>query len=143
VPRKNAACISIGNKVRQLAGIKQNRVCRFRTQAAEGQQLRTCIFRGLRKQSVERALMGGMKPFGEIPDSPRLLAEIAGRLDTFFNLGSGSLLQSRPMEETGIPKARNSPGGVLPVRVLGEDSAEDDLQASACRPPTLGAELPK
>jgi hypothetical protein len=143
MPRQNTARISIGNKERLLAGIEQNGVRGFRAQASERQQLRPGRILRLCKQRVQRTLVDGVKPLDECPDRPRLLPEVPCRTNTRFKLRNRGLPQSGPAQQAGVSKARNGPGSILPCRVLGKDGAEDDLQASACRPPALAAELPK
>ena len=143
MPCQNTARICIGDKKRLLACIEQNGVRGFRAQASEGQQLRPGRIRRLGKQCVQRALVDGVKPLDECPDRPRLLPEVPCRTNTRFKLRNRGLPQSGPAQQAGVSKPRNGPGSILPCRVLGKDGAEDDLQASACRPPALAAELPK
>jgi hypothetical protein len=143
MPGQDAAGVGVRNEKRKIAGIKQDGVHRFRAEAAKGQQLRPHNFRRLGEERVKRATVAGIEPLDKGPDSTCFLPEIARRTDAFFDLDSRSPAQTLPAEETRGPKADNGPGSILPIRILGEDGAEDDLQASACRPPALGTELPK
>ena len=87
--------------------------------------------------------MSLVEPFYKRLDGPRLLPEVAGGPDTGLDRRGRRFAQSRPLEQSAFIQEANSDFDIPPCGVLSEDGAEDDLQASACRPPSLGAELPK
>jgi hypothetical protein len=143
MPRKDTPRIGIGHKERHPASVKQNSVRCFRAKSSKGQQLRSCRFRRLSEKRIEGSLMHSIKPLDECPNGAGFLPEVPCRSNAMLNLLDGRLPQSGPSQQTSFSQTHHGPGSILPRCVLGKDCAEDDLQASACRPPTLGAELPK
>ncbi len=143
MPRQDSASVGIGDEKRMIARIEQDGVCRFRAHPAKGQQLRTREFGRLGEERVQGTTVGGIKPLDKGPYGACFLPEISRRADAFFDLAGRSMPQTLPAEKPGGSKTANGPRSILPVRILSKDGAEDDLQASACRPPALGTEMPK
>ncbi len=85
--------------------------------------------------------MSLVEPFYEGLNGARLLPEVAGGPNTGFERRGRRFAQSRPLEQSAFIQEANSDFDIPPCGVLSEDGAEDDLQASARRPPSLRAEL--
>ncbi len=143
MPCQDTAGVGVGDEKRKIARIEQDGVRRFRAHTAKGQQLRTRKFRRLVEERVQGTIVAGFKPLDQGPDGACFLAKISRWANAFFDIDSRSPAQTVPAEKPGGSKTANGSGSILPARILGEDGAEDDLQASACRPPALGTELPK
>lgn len=139
--RQDAARIGIGDEEGLLAGVKQDGIDGFRPQASQFEQLDAERPRRTGKELAERSPVSSIEPLDKGLNGARLLPKVAGGTDAGFEVRGGSGAQSVPLEESAFLKAADRYGDIPPRRVLSEDSAEDDLQASACRPPALRAEL--
>jgi hypothetical protein len=138
---QDAARIGVRDEEGLLSGVEQDGIDGLRSKASQFEQLAADRLRGLGKERVKRSLVGSVKPSYKRFDGTGLLPKVPGGADASFKLGGGNRAQSRPSEESAFPKATDRRGDIPPTGILSQDGAEDDLQASACRPPTLWAEL--
>ena len=141
MPCQDTARIGVGDKKGLLPGVEQDGIHGFRPKSSQSEQLVSKSLRRLGKKRVKRSLMSPLEPFYKRLDGAGLLPEIPCGADASFKLRSGSRAQACPSEESSFPKATDCHSDIPPIGILSQDGAEDDLQASACRPPTLRAEL--
>ncbi|HUZ47409.1 MAG TPA: hypothetical protein VMW54_12310 [Terriglobia bacterium] len=139
--RQDAARIGVGDEEGLLAGVKQDGIDGLRPQASQFEQLDAERPGRTGKEFSERSPVSSLEPLDKGLNGARLLPKVAGGADAGFKFRGGSGAQALPLKESAVLKAADRHGDIPPRRVLSEDSAEDDLQASARRPPALRAEL--
>lgn len=136
--RKDSPGIGVHDEGRDLARVEQNRIRRFRSDAGDGEELLSEA-RGLPcKHPVEAEPVTGPEVAEEMPEPCGLYVIIPCRPDE----------RGQP-----VPGERGKPGGredprptevgkclrdVRPGGILGQDGADDHLEAGPPRPPSLG-----
>src|SRR5436189_5496900 len=83
---KNAARVSIHDKHRMIAGVKQNGIGRFGANAVEAQKFCSQFRRRLREHSCKRAAVPCIQKRDESLQACSLLAKISGGADERFEL---------------------------------------------------------
>jgi len=141
MPCQDPAGISVGHKEGLLSSVEQDGIHSLRSKASQFEELVPEQLRRLGKKRFKRAPMDAFEPRYKRLNGAGLLPEIPGGADAGFELCPGTCAQLSPSKESGLTKASDRHGDIPPAGILSQDGAEDDFQASACRPPTLGAEL--
>ncbi len=141
VPGQDAPGVSIGYEEGLLSCVKQNGVRGFRAQPSQLEQLAPKGLGRMGKKSLQRASVDAIEPSDKRLEGAGFLPEVSRGADAGFKLSRGSHPQICPSKESGFAKAPDRQGDIPPAGILSQDGAEDDLQASARRPPSVGGEL--
>ena len=139
--RQDSPGVGVSDEHRPVPRVQQDGIGGFWAETSHLQQRAAQLLSGLLKHSPQGTLVMFFKPADEGDNRTSLLPEEAGGSDEGLKLALFGPAQVSQIDQSGFAKLPDRQGRVPPVRVLGQDRPEDDLQATFCGPPTLWSVL--
>ncbi len=124
-----------------MAGIEKDGIRGFRTDTLAGEEFCADIFQGAVEQAVEVAAVALQEKGGEELKAFGLLAKVTRGLDEFFQDFNRQGGQSGRRQSLSFDQILYGFFHVGPSCVLGQNSADYDLEWRFGRPPVTGSEM--
>lgn len=134
---ENAAGVGIDNEGGMTPSIEEDGVGGFRADAMDGEELLPEFFRGCAEHAGEGAAIVFLNEADKRLEFAGLLPEIAGGTDEAREARRRNGEDSGEGEEFFAAKIGDGALDIGPGSILGEDGADDDLEARTAGPPML------
>ena len=139
VALEHPPCVGVNDKDGMFAGIEEDGVGRFGSDAAKSEKLFAEDFCLRGEQAIERAAVLRKEKGDERPQRFCFLAEVAGWAKASCELCRRGCTDCSRREQFLAAKIGDGPLDVFPGRILRKDGAGDDFKPRATRPPVLRA----
>lgn len=137
VTLEDAACIGVNDEDGMAAGIEEDGVSGFRTDAVDREEPFAELFRGGAEHLSKRTAIVFLHESGEGFELASFLAKVTGRTDEARETRRGNGEDGAERKQFLAAKISDGALDVSPGSVLGENGADDDFKAGAAGPPML------
>jgi len=139
MPREDSARIGVHHENRMVAGIEEDGVGSFRTDAMNGKELFPKSRGWSSKHFCKRTVMLQSQVADKLFQFACFLMEVAGRADQSSEFPQRNSFQSMDGKQPFSPQGADGVLNVCPGSVLRQDSADNDLKSCSAGPPILRA----
>ena len=141
VPAKKPFGVRVDDKNGFVERVEQDRVRRLRTDAVDLQKLVPHLRQFLPRHRFQASMVFIKEKPHEILQTAGFNVKITGGFDERGELRDRDIAQGAPGEGSCRFQTMDGFLDVAPVRILGQDGADDDLELRPRRPPVLRAEF--